>query len=41
MLATVFTKAILDRWRGMAIGAASLAALLLFAMAVYRQGQVR
>jgi ABC-2 type transport system permease protein len=37
MLATVFTKAILDRWRGMAIGAASLAALLLFAMAVYRQ----
>jgi ABC-2 type transport system permease protein len=37
MLATVFTKTILDRWRGMAIGAASLAALLLFAMAVYRQ----
>ena len=37
MLATVFTKVILDRWRGMAIGAASLAALLLFAMAVYRQ----
>jgi ABC-2 type transport system permease protein len=37
MLATVFTKTILDRWRGMAIGVASLAALLLFAMAVYRQ----
>jgi ABC-2 type transport system permease protein len=37
MLATVFTKTILDRWRGMTIGVASLAALLLFAMAVYRQ----
>jgi ABC-2 type transport system permease protein len=37
MLATVFTKAVLDRWRGMAIGVVSLAVLLLFAMDVYRQ----
>jgi ABC-2 type transport system permease protein len=37
MLATVFTKAVLDRWRGMAIGVASLAVILLFAMDVYRQ----
>lgn len=36
MLATVFTKTILDRWRGVAVGSASLAALLLMAMAIYR-----
>ena len=36
MLANVFTKSILDRWKGMAIGAVSLAAMLLLGMAVYR-----
>ncbi len=36
MFASVFSKAILDRWRGMAIGVVSLSALLYFAMAVYR-----
>ena len=36
LLANVFTKSILDRWKGMAIGAVSLAAMLLLGMAVYR-----
>ena len=36
MLANVFTKTTRDRWRGTAIAAASLAAMLMFAMAVYR-----
>ncbi len=36
MLTGVFGKALLDRWRGMAIGVVSLATLLAFAMAVYR-----
>ncbi len=36
MLATVFTKSILDRWKAMVIAVASLIALLLMAMAVYR-----
>ncbi|MGI9647875.1 MAG: ABC transporter permease subunit, partial [Acidimicrobiia bacterium] len=36
MLATVFTKTVRDRWKGIAIGGGSLALTLLFAMAVYR-----
>jgi ABC-2 type transport system permease protein len=36
MLATVFTKAVLDRWRGVTIGVLSLGALLLMAMSIYR-----
>ncbi len=36
MLQTVFAKTLLDRWRGFAIGAVSLGALLLMAMSVYR-----
>ena len=36
MLTTVFSKTLLDRWRGMAITVVALASLLLFAMAVYR-----
>ncbi len=35
MLATVFTKSVRDRWRGMAIAVAALAVMLLLAMAVY------
>ncbi len=35
MLATVFTKTIRDRWRGMAIAVVALAVLLLLAMSVY------
>jgi ABC-2 type transport system permease protein len=36
MMASIFTKAIRDRWRGMAIGTGSLALILLMAMAMYR-----
>jgi ABC-2 type transport system permease protein len=36
MLANIFTKTIRDRWRGMAIGAGSLALMLLFGMSMYR-----
>ncbi|MDH3307387.1 MAG: ABC transporter permease [Acidimicrobiia bacterium] len=36
MLANVFTKTTLDRWKGTAVAAVSLALLLLMAMAVYR-----
>jgi ABC-2 type transport system permease protein len=36
MLATVFSKTILDRWRGVAIGVVSLSALLYFGMVVYQ-----
>ncbi len=36
MLATVFTKTVLDRWRGVTIGVLSLGALLLMAMSIYR-----
>ena len=36
MLINVFGKAVIDRWRGMAIGVVSLSAMLYFAMAVYR-----
>lgn len=36
MLANVFTKTTRDRWKGMAIGVAALAALLFFGMSVYR-----
>ncbi len=36
MLTNVFTKTTRDRWKGEAIGAITLAALFLFAMAVYR-----
>jgi ABC-2 type transport system permease protein len=36
MLATVFTKTTRDRWKGITIGAAVLALMLLFGMAVYR-----
>lgn len=36
MFASVFTKTLLDRWRGVTIGVLSLALLLIFAMAVYR-----
>lgn len=36
MLATVFSKTVLDRWRGVTITVVSLAVLLVFAMAVYR-----
>jgi ABC-2 type transport system permease protein len=36
MLANIFTKTTHDRWKGMAIGAVTLAALLFFGMAVYR-----
>lgn len=36
MLANVFTKTTRDRWKGMAIGVASLAAMLFFGMSVYR-----
>ena len=36
MLATVVTKTFLDRWKGVAIGAISLAVMFFFGMAVYR-----
>jgi ABC-2 type transport system permease protein len=36
MLTNVFTKTTQDRWKGMAIGAVTLAALFFFGMAVYR-----
>ena len=36
MLANIVTKTTLDRWKGMAIGVVTLAALLFFGMAVYR-----
>ncbi len=36
MLATILTKTFLDRWKGMAIGAVVLGAMLLFGMATYR-----
>ncbi len=36
MLATVVTKTFLDRWKGAAIGAAALAIMFFFGMAVYR-----
>ena len=36
MLATVVTKTFLDRWKGAAIGAAALAVMFFFGMAVYR-----
>jgi len=36
MLTNVFTKTTRDRWKGEAIGATTLAALFVFAMAVYR-----
>ncbi len=36
MLTNVFTKTTRDRWKGEAIGSVTLAALFLFAMAVYR-----
>jgi ABC-2 type transport system permease protein len=37
MLTNIFTKTIRDRWRGIAIGAGSLALMLLFVMAMYRE----
>ncbi len=36
MLTTVFSKTVLDRWRGVTITVVSLSVLLVFAMAVYR-----
>ena len=36
MLANVFTKTTRDRWKGMAIGSVTLAALFLFGMSIYR-----
>ncbi|MCJ7726442.1 MAG: ABC transporter permease, partial [Acidimicrobiia bacterium] len=36
MLANVYTKAILDRWKGIAIAAFGMAVMLWFAMAMYR-----
>jgi len=36
MLANVFTKTTRDRWKGVAIGVAALAAMLFFGMSVYR-----
>ncbi|NIS30101.1 MAG: hypothetical protein GWN07_07670, partial [Actinobacteria bacterium] len=36
MLATVFTKSIRDRWRGVAVGVAILGAMLMFGMQVYQ-----
>ena len=36
MLANVYTKTILDRWKGMMIGAFGMAIMLWFAMTVYR-----
>jgi ABC-2 type transport system permease protein len=37
MLTSVFLKTTLERWKGMAIGAVTLAALLFFGMSVYRE----
>ncbi len=36
MLANIFAKTTRDRWKGVAIGVASLAAMLFFGMSVYR-----
>ncbi len=36
MLATVYTKALRDRWIGIAVGAVSMALFLLYGMSVYR-----
>lgn len=36
LLASVFSKTLLDRWRGVTIGVVSLAALLYFGMVVYQ-----
>ncbi len=36
MLATVYTKALRDRWIGMTVGAVSMALFLLYGMSVYR-----
>ena len=36
LLSTVFTKTLLDRWRGVTIGVVSLARLLYFGMVVYQ-----
>ena len=36
MLANIFTKTTQDRWKGVVIGAVTLAVLLFFGMAVYR-----
>ena len=36
MLANVFTKTVRDRWKGEAIAAVTMAAMLLFGMAVYK-----
>ena len=36
MLANVFTKTTRDRWKGIAIGMATMAVLFLFGMSVYR-----
>jgi len=37
MLANIFTKTMRDHWRGVAIGAGSLALMLYFMMAMYRE----
>ncbi len=37
MLTNVFTRTTLERWKGMAIGVVTLAALLFFGMSVYRE----
>jgi ABC-2 type transport system permease protein len=37
MLTNIFSKAIRDHWRGMTIGAGSIALMLLFMMAMYRE----
>lgn len=36
MLATVFSKTLLDRWRGVTVGVLALGALLLMSMSIYR-----
>ena len=36
MLATVLTKNVLDRWKGITVGAVSIGLLLLMGMSVYR-----
>lgn len=36
MLANVFTKTVRDRWKGMVIGAVTLAIMLVFGMSMYR-----
>ena len=40
MLSTVFAKTVRDRWRGTAVTVVSLALMLLFAMAAYREFDV-